>query len=59
MIKKVKNNVPWTYVISDFNGEEIVGTFYENKLQKKKKYIYIYICIYIYIYIKNCLELKK
>ena len=23
VIKKVKNNVPWTYVISDLNGEEI------------------------------------
>ena len=29
VIKKVKNTVQWTYVISDFNGEEIVGTFYE------------------------------
>ena len=34
MIKKAKNNVPWTYVINDLNGEEIVGTYYENKLQK-------------------------
>ena len=24
----------WTYVIGDINGEEIVGTFYENELQK-------------------------
>ena len=32
--KKVKNTVPWAYVINDLNGEEIVGTFYENKLQK-------------------------
>ena len=24
----------WTYVISDLNGEEIVGTFYEKELQK-------------------------
>ena len=30
VIKKVKNTVPWTYVISDLKGEEIVGTFYEN-----------------------------
>ena len=30
MIKKVKNTVPWTYV----NGEEIIGTFYEEELQK-------------------------
>ena len=34
MIKKVKNTVPWTFVISDFNAEEIAGTFYENELQK-------------------------
>ena len=32
--KKVKNTVPWTYVINDLNGEEIVGTFYEKELQK-------------------------
>ena len=34
VIKKVKNTVPWTYVISDLNGEEIVGTFYKKELQK-------------------------
>ena len=28
MIKKVINSVPWTYVINNLNGEEIVGTFY-------------------------------
>ena len=33
-IKKVKNTVPWTYVINDLNRKEIVGTFYENELQK-------------------------
>ena len=27
VIKKVKNAVPWTYVINDLNGEEIIGTF--------------------------------
>ena len=26
--------MPWTYVINDLNGEEIVGTFYEKELQK-------------------------
>ena len=26
--------VPWTYVINDLNGEEIIGTFYERELQK-------------------------
>ena len=34
VIKNVKNTLPWTYVISDFKGEEIVGTFYEKGLQK-------------------------
>ena len=26
--------MPWTYVIRDLNGEEIVARFYEKKLQK-------------------------
>ena len=34
VISKIKNTVPWTYVINDLNGEEITGTFYEKKLQK-------------------------
>ena len=34
VIKKVKNTVPWTYVIRDLKGEEIVGMFYEKELQK-------------------------
>ena len=34
MIKKVKSTVPWTWVIEDLNGEDILGTFYENELQK-------------------------
>ena len=37
VIKKVKNTVPWTYVINDLNGEEIVGIFYEKELQKTNK----------------------
>ena len=28
MIKKVRNTVPWSYVIIHFNGEEIFQTFY-------------------------------
>ena len=28
---KIKNTVPWTYVINDLNGEEIIGTFYEKE----------------------------
>ena len=43
-ITKVKNTVLWTYVISDLNAKEIVGTFYKNELQ---------------IQIKKNLELKK
>ena len=35
LIKKVKNAVPWTYVITDLNGEEI--GFYEKKLQNQIK----------------------
>ena len=34
VIKKVKNTVPWTYVINDLNGQEIIGSFYEKELQK-------------------------
>ena len=37
MIKKLKATVLWTYVISDLKGKEIVGTFYEKELPKKKK----------------------
>ena len=34
VINKVKNTVPWTYSISDLNGEEIIGSFYEKELPK-------------------------
>ena len=34
MIKKVKNTAPWTYVISDLKGDEIIRKFYEKELQK-------------------------
>ena len=44
VIKKIKNTIPWTYVISDHKEEEIVGTFYEKKCKKQ---------------IKKGLELKK
>ena len=33
-MKEIKNTVPWTYVINDPNGKEIIETFYENELQK-------------------------
>ena len=31
---KIKNTVPWTYVITYSNGEEITESFYEKELQK-------------------------
>ena len=34
VIKKVKNTVPWTYVINDLNGDKIIETFHEKELQK-------------------------
>ena len=34
VVSKIKNTVPWTYVINDLDGEEIIGTFYEKELQK-------------------------
>ena len=34
VIKKVKNTVPWTYVINDLKGDKIIGTFFEKELQK-------------------------
>ena len=34
VISKIKNKVPCTYVISDLNGEKIVGIFYEKELPK-------------------------
>ena len=34
VVKKIKNIVPWTYLISDLNGEEIIGNFYAKELQK-------------------------
>ena len=32
--KNVKKTVPWTYVIENLKGEEVVGTFYEKELQE-------------------------
>ena len=34
VINKIKNTVPWTYVINDLNGEEITESFYEKELQQ-------------------------
>ena len=37
IVKKIKNTVPWTYVISDLNIEEIIGSFYEKEVQKTNR----------------------
>ena len=34
IVSKIKNTVPWTYVINDLNGEPIPGSFHEKELQK-------------------------
>ena len=44
VIKKVKNTVPWTYVINDIKGDEIMGTFMKKNGKRR---------------IKKNLELKK
>ena len=44
VIKKVKNTVPWTYVIKDLNDKEIIGTFMKKNCKRR---------------IKKNLELKK
>ena len=31
VVNRVKNTVPWTYLINDLNGEEIKGSFYEKE----------------------------
>ena len=41
VIKKIKNMVPWTYIISDLNGEDIIGTFYEKELQSTNQQEYM------------------
>ena len=35
--QKNKNTVPWTYVVEDLHGEEIIEMFYEKELQKTKQ----------------------
>ena len=37
VVIKIKNTVPWTYVVSDLNGEEVTGSFCEKELQKTNK----------------------
>ena len=37
VIKRIKDTVPSTYVINDLNGEEIIGTSYKKKSQKRNQ----------------------
>ena len=37
VVKKIKITVPWTYVINNLNGEEIIVTFYEKEMQKSNQ----------------------
>ena len=36
VINQIKNTVPWTYVISELHGEEIIGSFYEKEFRIEK-----------------------
>ena len=33
-LKKLKTTVPWSYVISDLNGEKIIETLYQKELKE-------------------------
>ena len=35
-ISEIQSTIPVTYKITDYNGEEIQGSFYEQELQKTK-----------------------
>ena len=37
MIKQTKNNVPCTFAIEEYNGEETVGKCYKKELQNTNK----------------------
>ena len=37
VIKEIKNTFPWTYVINDLNGEEIIGTFMKKNCKRQIK----------------------
>ena len=39
-ISKIQLTIPLTYKITDYNGEEIQGSFYEQELQKTKEDIF-------------------
>ena len=33
-VKKVKNNLPWTYLMEDLNDDGTVGLFFKKELQR-------------------------
>ena len=35
VVSKIKKAIPWTYVTSELNGEEVTGRFYEEELEKQ------------------------
>jgi len=39
-VSKIQRTNPVTYKITDYNGEEIQGTFYEQELQKASQEVY-------------------
>ena len=39
VFSKIKDTVPWTYVISDLNGKPITGSFHGKELQKNSQKI--------------------
>ena len=34
VVSEIKNTVPWTYIVTDLNGEKVTRNFYEKELQK-------------------------
>ena len=34
VVSKIRNTVPWTYIVNDLNGEKITGSFYKRELEK-------------------------
>ena len=40
IVSKINNTVPWIYVISDMNGEDISRSFYEKELQRTNQQIF-------------------
>ena len=34
IVNKINDTVPYTYILKDLNGEEIIGSFYDKELQK-------------------------